>query len=92
MPCSSPSMKTLSNDNYYYIMRECLLGIERRILNVVLRSDQKYLNFIRNSKAFLDAWEAIIPTPKISHAREFTERDIRIDECTCWITGKNKNI
>ncbi|KAF8323548.1 uncharacterized protein EI90DRAFT_3130415 [Cantharellus anzutake] len=80
---------TLSNDDYYYIIHECLLGIKRRILKVMPRSNQKYLDFVRNSIVFLDTWETIVP--KISHARDFMEKDIKTDEQAHWVGNIDKN-
>ncbi|KAF8310919.1 uncharacterized protein EI90DRAFT_3138961 [Cantharellus anzutake] len=66
----------LTNDDYYFIVLECLGVMQRRIGDGISTTDFRYRNFVAYTRLLWDAWGTIFPLPSILPPMDYTELDL----------------
>ncbi|KAF8335319.1 uncharacterized protein EI90DRAFT_3120318 [Cantharellus anzutake] len=66
----------LTNDDYYFIVLECLGVMQHRIGDGISTTDFRYRNFVAYTQLLWDAWGTIFPLPSILPPMDYTELDL----------------
>src|SRR5260370_14155518 len=68
------------DDDYYYIVSECLQAVYSKIEKKLPSDHPNHLNFVGHSQAMWDIWGEIFPIPDTPFLFDHTKESIKEDE------------